>query len=244
MSGKLSNRIAVVTGAAGGIGSDLVLALVKEGVFCVMLDKHAEPSAKLLELLNQERGRYFSVDLTNIQEIDETVDKIYGEFGNIDFLYNVAGIGVYKKLENISVDEWNLSINLNLTAPFYLTKRLLPLMQKSDMSLIFNIGSGMGVYPSPGRSAYCASKFGLRGLTLSLAKEYKNKKTKFQLLTLGSVMTCFGTGGLEKRIDLQKNGKKYLTPESVAEKIVELTLDRESPDEIEFCPAGYEEENK
>lgn len=244
MESRLSNKIAVVTGAAGGIGSALISALAKEGVFCIMIDKHTEPVAKLLELLNQERGKYFSVDLTKPKELNETVDKIAEEFGNIDFLYNVAGIGVYKKLENLSIDEWNLSISLNLTAPFYLTMRLLPLMQKSDIPLVFNIGSGMGVYPSSGRSAYCASKFGLRGLTLSLAKEYKDQKIKFQLLTLGSVMTCFGTGGIEKRMDLQKMGKQYLTPESVADKIVELVLDRKSPDEIEFCPVGYEEENK
>ncbi len=76
-----------------------------------------------------------------------------------------------------------------------------------------------------------------------MAKEFKDDKIKFQLLTLGSVMTSFGDGGIGHRIDLQKTGKRYLTPESVSEKIVDATIDRGSPTEIEFYPEGYKEEN-
>lgn len=233
---ELKGKIAIVTGATGGIGNVLIKNLVEKGIFCIMVDMHESSNSNLA-------GEYYSVNLTDILAIDKFCNEISSKYDKIDFLYNVAGIGIYKKIEDITIDDWNLSIGLNLTAPFYLTKKLIPLLQKSDNPLVFNIGSGMGVLPTAGRSAYCVSKFGLRGLTLSLAKEFKNNKIKFQLLTLGSVMTDFGAGGITLRRDLQNKGKQYLTPESVSEKILEVTIDRNSPTEIEFYPEGYKEEN-
>jgi len=240
---KLKNKIAVVTGACGGIGSALIKRLVENQVFCIMIDINKNLNSDLGLFVNQDKGEYFSIDLTNTQEINKFCSNLSSKFKRIDFLYNIAGVGIYKKIEDLTIEEWNLSLNLNLTAPFYLTKKLINLLQISDAPLVFNVGSGMGVMPTVGRSAYCSSKFGLRGLTLSLAKEFKGKKIKFQLLTLGSVMTGFGTGGVTRKLDLQKIGKNYLTPESVSDKIIRTTLDKDSPSEIEFYPDGYKEEN-
>ncbi len=240
---EINGKIAIVTGAGGGIGSALVKKLTEKGVFCVMVDMHESPNSNLAEMVRENKGEYFSVDLTDISAIEKFCSDVFTKHDKIDFLYNVAGTGIYKKIGDLTVEDWNLSIGLNLTAPFYLTKKLIPLLQKSDNPLVFNIGSGMGVFPTAGRSAYCTSKFGLRGLTLSLAKEFKDGKIKFQLLTLGSVMTSFGNGGIDHRADLQRAGKQYLTPESVSEKIVDATIDRGSPTEIEFYPEGYKEEN-
>ncbi|QQG42222.1 MAG: SDR family oxidoreductase [Candidatus Woesebacteria bacterium] len=240
---ELNGKIAIVTGAGGGIGSALVKKLTEKGVFCIMVDMHESSNSNLVELARENKGEYFSVDLTDIPAIDKFYNDVVAKYDKIDFLYNVAGTGIYKKIGDLTIEDWNLSIGLNLTAPFYLTKKLIPLLQKSDKPLVLNIGSGMGVFPTAGRSAYCASKFGLRGLTLSLAKEFKDDKIKFQLLTLGSVMTGFGDGGVDHKKDLQKTGKQYLTTESVSEKIVGATVDRNSPTEIEFYPEGYKEEN-
>ncbi|KKQ91842.1 MAG: hypothetical protein UT17_C0004G0190 [Candidatus Woesebacteria bacterium GW2011_GWB1_39_10] len=238
-----NGKIAIVTGAGGGIGSALVKKLMENGVFCIMVDMHESPNSNLAGIIDQNKGAYFSVDLTDISGIDKFYDDISVKYDKIDFLFNVAGIGIYKKIGDLTIEDWNHSIDLNLTAPFYLTKKLIYLLQKSDTPVVFNIGSGMGVFPMAGRSAYCASKFGLRGLTLSLANEFKNDRIKFQLLTLGSVMTGFGAGGIDSRLGLQKTGKQYLTPESVSERILEATMDRNSPTEIKFYPEGYREEN-
>jgi len=162
----------------------------------------------------------------------------------VDFLFNIAGIGIYKSIEDLSLDDWQLSMDVNATTPFLMVKYLMPLLKKSSRALVLNIGSGMGVYGSANRAAYCSSKFALRGLSLSLSKEYKDKGVDFCLLTLGSVMTDFGSGGIEKRKKLQREGKKYLSPEDVAEKIVETITSSNKPSEIVFYPKNYESESK
>lgn len=243
MKNKSNKKTAIVTGVHGGIGGRLAKKLTENGIYCIMVDIHGGPSPDLVNIIDQNNGEYFSADLTDSNQIDRLVSAIW-EREKIDYLYNVAGIGVYKSIDDLSLDEWNRSVSLNLTAPFYLTKKVIDLLRKSEAPLVFNVGSGMGVLPSSKRVSYVASKFGLRGLTLSLAKEFENDKIKFQLLTLGSVMTDFGTGGISHRESLQKTGKKYLHPDTVAEKIYELTLDRLSPTEIVFYPDGYEEVNK
>lgn len=238
-----NKKTAVVTGARGGIGSRLVKKLSDNNIYCIMVDIHKEPSPDLSEIISKKNAEYFSADLTDSDEIDRFATGIT-EHGKIDYLYNVAGVGIYKSLEDLTLDEWNKSVSLNLTAPFYLTKKIIGLLKMADYPLVFNVGSGMGVIPSSMRTSYVASKFGLRGLTLSLAKEFQDDKVKFQLLTLGSVMTDFGTGGMPQRENLERGGKKYLHPDDVADKIYELTLDRFSPTEIEFYPEGYIELNK
>lgn len=243
MKNNKHKKTAIVTGAHGGIGSKLIKKLSENGIYCIMVDVHQTPIPDFADILEQKNAEYFSVDLTNPDDIDKFVSGISGH-GKIDYLFNVAGIGIYKTIDDLSLEEWNKSMSLNLTAPFYLTKKIIGMLRQSDSPLVFNVGSGMGVIPSPKRSPYVASKFGLRGLTLSLAKEFDNDKIKFQLLTLGSVMTDFGTGGMSYREDLERNGKKYLYPGTVAEKIYELILDRLSPTEIEFYPEGYKETNK
>jgi short-subunit dehydrogenase len=88
-----------------------------------------------------------------------------------------------------------------------------------ENSLIFNVGSDMGINPTENRTAYCSSKFGLRGLSLCLNKELKKDVC---LLTLGSVMDNFGTGGIKKRKELASKGKKYLKVSQVINKILEV----------------------
>jgi short-subunit dehydrogenase len=193
---NLQNKTAVVTGARGGLGSLLVQALEKEGIICVAIDKE-------------------ECDFTNSKDVEKLCDEIKSKYEKIDFLFNVAGIGIYKNIDDLSIEEWNDSLSINLTAPFILIKTLSP-------EVVINFGSGMGVFPTSGRSAYCASKFGLRGLSLSLSKELKPKNIDVVLLTLGSIMTNFGTGGLALRQDLEKKGKKYLNPSEVIEKVLEI----------------------
>ncbi len=228
---NLKGKIAVVTGSGGGIGSALVERLVEEGVFCILVDKHPD--------LAKEGCVYFQADLTKPEEIDGLVETIASKYQNIDLLYNVAGIGIYKKIEDLSLREWQDSLAINLTSIFILTKELLPLLRKSAGAMVLNFGSGMGVMPSGGKVAYCSSKFGLRGLTLSLAKEFKGRNIDFVLLTLGSVMTNFGTGGIKRRQELENEGKKYLRPEEVVAKVIEITRANQRQPEYILYPPGY-----
>ena len=126
------------------------------------------------------------------------------------------------------------------TSPYFLTQSLLPGLSKSEISLVVNIGSGMGVMPAAGRSVYSSMKFALRGQTLSLAKEFERSKPNFVLMTLGSVLTAFGPMSLdEKKKEMETGGKGYLTPEYVAKKTVEVINDKDREVEYTVYSADY-----
>jgi meso-butanediol dehydrogenase/(S,S)-butanediol dehydrogenase/diacetyl reductase len=222
------NKIAVITGANGSIGKTLAERLRKNGIRCICVDKEGK-----------EDNDFFLSDLSEQRQVMNLLDNLVSKFKKIDYLFNVAGIGIYKDIEDLTISEWNDSLMVNLSAPYILSKGLLPLLKKSDDALIVNIGSGMGVKPSAGRIAYCTSKFGLRGMSLSFSKEFGNSNLKVVLLTLGSVMTNFGTGGLEHRKKLAEAGKKYLTSEDVADKIVEIVKSPDKKPEYFMYPQGY-----
>ena len=120
-----------------------------------------------------------------------------------------------------------------------ITKYFLPLLEKSDISLVLNIGSGAGVIPMKERSLYCATKFAVRGMTLSLAAEYENKKPHFCLITLGSVLTPFANVPLEEKIKKNKNGTAFFTPQWVATKLTEIMQDEKRKVEYILYPSDY-----
>ena len=216
------------------MGSVLARALKKEGVNLILVERELSFLDHLTDLVDGPENAKYECDLSDAGAVAKLTDKIKNDFEKIDLLYNVAGIGIYKNIEDLTIGEWQGSIAVDLTAPFVLTKELIG----NGLAIVVNFGSGMGVVPSAGRSAYCSSKFGLRGLSLSLSKELEN--TDVVLLTLGSVMTNFGTAGIKVREDLEKQGKKYLTPEEVIEKVIEVTRAEKRKAEYVMYPEGYE----
>lgn len=221
-------KTAIVTGANGGIGKILVKKFEEEGIRCVCIDKEGTMD-----------DNFLPCDFTKQEEVENLVNTVTGKFESIDMLINLAGIGIYKNIEDLSLNEWNDSMTINLTSPFILMKGLLPLLKKSGNGIVINFGSGMGVEPTPGRIAYCSSKFALRGLSLTLSKEFKGNNVKMVHLTLGSIMTNFGTGGLELRKKLEKEGKNYLDPNEVVEKVVGIINSSDPEPEYVIYPKGY-----
>lgn len=228
MPKNMDSKVAVVTGATGGIGKIIIKQLKALGVKCISIDMQGTPSSDFL-----------LCDMTKQADIKRVIVKISSKYKSIDLLFNLSGIGIYKNIEDLSVKEWNNSIAINLTAPYILTKGLLPLLKKSDNPIVVSFGSGMGVSPTAGRIAYCSSKFGLRGLSLTLSKEFKDKKVKFVHLTLGSIMTNFGSGGMELRKKLASEGKNYLNPNEVVRKVIDITKTQNPKPEYEIYPEGY-----
>ena len=134
------------------------------------------------------------------------------------------------------------SFAINVSAPFILTKELLPQLQKISNSLILNIGSGAGVIPMKNRSVYCTTKFALRGLSLSLSEEFKGKSPSFCLITLGSTLTSFGVGNaltLEEKREQNKKGSAYFTTEWLANKLIEIIKDDKRTPEVVLYPNNY-----
>lgn len=220
---EIKDKIAIITGANGAIGSNLIQKLKNQGVICISID------------INQE----YSCDFSDVDEVVKLAKLLSDKYPKIDFLYNIAGIGIYKNVKELSIKEWQNTYSINVTAPFIFSKYLLKNLEISKHGMIFNVGSGMGVISAENRSSYCSSKFALRGLSLSLHKEFKNIGVDVCLFTLGSIMTPFGTGGIDKRKELERQGKKYLTVDAVTEKIINITKSELREEEYTMYPEGY-----
>lgn len=235
----LKNKVVVITGATGGIGRKLVKELDKEGARFVLVSKSEEELQNLLKTLNGKDNTYYVCDLSIQEEVVKLAKEIKSKFEYVDILINLAGIGIYKPIEEVSLDDWNSSLNIGLTAPFILTKNIIELLKKNKDSLVLNMGSGAGVIPMAGRSTYCSMKFGLRGLTLSLAEEFKRTKPSFCLITLGSTLTSFGPMSLEEKKENQLKGMAYFTPEWVAKKLAEIIKNDKREIEYTIYPGDY-----
>jgi len=239
---ELAGKTAVVTGATGGIGSVLCKRLNTQGVKLVMLSKNFDK----LERVKEEFGEghhYISYDFTQTQRLEQLVEDIVTKSTQVDMLFNVAGVGVYKNLEDVTLNEWEDSFAINVTTPFFLTKLLMPHIGKSERGLILNVGSGMGKTPQACRSVYCATKYALRGMTLSLSQEFENSHIKFVHVALGSTLTEFGPMSLEDKHRLSSEGKNYLTPDTVADRLVEIIKSDQLDPEIEIYPQNYPDGN-
>jgi short-subunit dehydrogenase len=236
----LKGKVAVLVGASGGIGTEIAKKLIGEGLRLVLVSNSEEKLQSLSNKLGSDNCKYYVCDLTEQTLTIKVAKKIADDYKTVDLLINAAGVGVYKQLEDITIEEWNNSLNINLTSVFIFSKELLKSLESADDSLILNLGSGAGVIPMSGRSAYCSSKFGLRGFTLSLDEEYKRVgKPKFTLITLGSTLTGFGPLGLEEKTKEMENGKSYFTPEWVGQKLIEIIKDENREVEYTLYPGDY-----
>lgn len=235
----LLNKNIIITGSTGGIGRELVKNIDAEGANLILISRSESELQNLSKEL-ESNCTYFACDFSDQNDVENLAKKLSKQFKVIDVLINAAGIGVYKKLEDESLEEWNNSMNINVTSQFLLIKHLSKNLRKSKSSVVLNIGSGAGVIPMAERSIYCATKFAVRGLTLSLAEEYQKSRLEFCLITLGSTLTSFGPMSYEeKKSDMEKGKKAYFTPDWVAKKLISIIKDDDRRVEYTLFPSNY-----
>ncbi|MBP9702725.1 SDR family oxidoreductase [Candidatus Woesebacteria bacterium] len=218
---NLKNKTILITGATGGIGSVLAQKLSDLGANVITIGR------------DQKKVASYHADLADRASRQKLVDTLLSNHTNIDFVIHAAGIAIDKPFSDISQQDWEQSYMINVESPYFITQGLLPILKNSR---IIVIGSKMGVIPTAGRSAYCAHKFALRGLTLALAEEYRDTKILFQHITLGPVMTNFGGRTIMDRQHEAKQGKAFFTPVWVADKLIEIMQDDGHEDEITLFP--------
>lgn len=235
-------KTAVIIGAGGAMGGRIAKLLKESEIKLILIEKEKSMLESVIDFLDGDKTIIYECDMSNLSKVEKIADEIAINFPKIDILINASGVGIYKNIKDLEIKEWEDSININLNSPFILIKKMINSLQNSKQGVVINFGSGMGVIPKAGRIAYCTSKFGLRGMSLTLSKEYKNQGIDFVLLTLGSIMTNFGTGGMGKREELALKGKKYLDPDVVAKKIIDIMGDDNRQDEYVIYPEGYENE--
>jgi meso-butanediol dehydrogenase/(S,S)-butanediol dehydrogenase/diacetyl reductase len=164
MAGRLEGKVAIVTGGGRGIGAGITARFIEEGATVVTVQRNAPPS----EMLG-ERTFFLKADLSSSHDITDAIEWTVREFGGLDVLVNNAGIMFEKTVEEMSEEDWDQMMSINLKAPFLLTKASVPHMRRRGGGSIINIGSIEGLASNPGHPAYSASKAGIHGFTAAVA---------------------------------------------------------------------------
>ena len=173
-SDKLKGKAAVVTGGGRGIGRAIATRLAVAGADTMVADIDGKRAEKTADELSAKYRKSISMqlDVTQERSADALVRMALEEFGKVDILVNNAGIMFRTRILDISLDEWNSTLSVNLTGPFLLTKAVLPVMKKNSYGRIVNISSSAGRSVSTlGGAHYTASKAALLGFTRAAAKE-------------------------------------------------------------------------
>jgi 3-oxoacyl-[acyl-carrier protein] reductase len=196
VSAEFEKKVALVTGGARGIGLSIAEALVREGA-SVFICGHNPATLKMalgrLHALRGEGGAEGAVaDIRHYEECRSVVHGAAKRFGRLDILVNNAGIGIFKRLDELTVEEWDATIQTNLSGVFYCCREGIPLMRQHDGGHIFNISSLLAIHGVAGGSAYCASKFGVNGLSEAMMQDVRYDNIRVTTIMPGSVATDFG----------------------------------------------------
>lgn len=219
MAQSLKGKIAYVTGAGRGIGKAVAVALAKEGVNVGLFARTEESLKKVKEEIEAlgVKAAYATVDVASLEEVERAIDKVTKELGAADILINNAGIGGFATLLDMDPVQWKKIIDVNIMGTYYVTRTVLPQLIEKNRGDIINISSTNGLNGAATSSAYSASKFGVIGLTESLAQEVRRNNIRVTALTPSTVATDLA---LNTNLIAENNDQKYIQPEDIAEVIV------------------------
>lgn len=213
---QLTNKTAIITGAGKGIGRSIAIALAKEGVNLGLIARTATDLESLQNSLQTEYSvKVFmaTADISIQQEAEAAVLKLQEQLGSVDILINNAGIAQFGTLMDMEPSTWERIIQVNLMGAYYVTRAALPFMLEQNRGDIINVASTAGERGFATGSAYCASKFGLLGLTESLLQEVRKSNIRVVALTPSTVATDLAVNAGLKIGDEDR----MMQPEDVAE---------------------------
>jgi 3-oxoacyl-[acyl-carrier protein] reductase len=224
---KLAGKVALVTGAAQGIGKAVALLLARNGADIVVSDinlEKAEETAKEVQALGR-KALATKVDVATLGDVEKMVEAILAQFGKVDILVNNAGIARDKLILRMSEDDWDAVLNINLKGTFNCTKAVVRHMSKQKSGKIVNIASVVGEMGNAGQGNYAASKAGVIGFTKTIAREFAKRGINVNAIAPGYIETPMTDAlpdkakeELKRLIPMDRLGK----PEDVAEAVLFL----------------------
>ena len=231
----MKNKVIVVVGATGGIGSALTRKAANAGARLVLVARDKDKLATLAEELSGEVA-IISTDITKPEQVDALFKQVIVEFGQIDALVNAAGAGVMKPYSNLESADLDAMLDVNLKGSFYTCQAAAELMQERKSGHICNVVGILGKHSMPMASAYCASKYAVVGFSKCMAEELKRFGVKFTLFYFGGVDSPFWDN-----VSLKVDRKKMLTTETAASAILyALAADPQAvPMEINIQPESH-----
>jgi NAD(P)-dependent dehydrogenase (short-subunit alcohol dehydrogenase family) len=186
---RFTRKVAIVTGAASGIGRATAIRLASEGARVACVDRDAKGLRATVKELPAGRGKAYTCDLLAPEAITKVVKAVVKDFGRIDVLCNIAGIGHFSYDEEESLEWWNRIIGVNLTGTFLMSQAVLPHLKKSKGAIV-NCASTAGTNAQPLSSAYSASKGGVISLTQTMAITNGKAGVRVNAIAPGGVNTA------------------------------------------------------
>ncbi|RXG15363.1 hypothetical protein DSM03_102407 [Leeuwenhoekiella aestuarii] len=232
---KFKNKVALITGGTKGIGRGVAEALLELGMNVAITSRTITAAEKAAEELNKNgKGKALGVkaDVRSMESQIQAVDAVIAEFGQIDVLVANAGLGHFASIEDMTVDQWQETIDTNLTGVFYSVKASLNALKQSK-GYIFTISSLAGTNFFANGSAYNASKFGLTGFSQAIMLDLRQDDIKVSTIMPGSVATHFNGNEPTNKDDWK------IQSEDIGELVVDLLKmnPRTLPSKIEVRPS-------
>lgn len=224
----LTGKVAVVTGGASGIGGAIAEAYVAKGAVVAILDLEEEAAAQQAERIGGG-SRGFGCDVSDPDAVQAAVDRVFEEWGRIDILVNSAGVVMLAPAEELNVSAWTTTLAVNLNGTFYVSQSVGKRMLEAGSGRIINLASQAASVALFEHAAYCASKFGVVGLTKVLASEWAGRGVTVNTISPTVVLTDLGRKAWEgPKGDALKGlipTGRFALPEEVAATAVFLASD-------------------
>nr|WP_263325163.1 3-oxoacyl-ACP reductase FabG [Neobacillus sp. Marseille-Q6967] len=203
---RLKDKVAIITGAANGIGLTASEVFAREGAKVAMADFNIEQGENSAQILREQgyEVTFFQVNVVDRTSVDLMVEKVQALYGKIEILINNAGITKDAMLSKLSVEDFQAVLDVNLTGVFHCTQAVLPVMITNGKGKIINTSSVSGVYGNVGQTNYAATKAGVVGMTKTWAKELGRKGINVNAVAPGFIETGMTAKVPEKILDQMK----------------------------------------
>lgn len=236
---SLEQKIAMITGAASGIGLATARRLAEAGANVAMLDIDEISGKEAVREVRKIGGqaKFYRCDVTSNSDCKKTAEDVYKEFGKIDILFNNAGVIKRKNAVDLSEEEWDLVLNVNLKAVYLLSHHVIPYMIRNGGGRIINTGSGWGLRGGADAAAYCTAKGGVVNLTRAMAIDFGKQNIRVNCVCPGDTDTPLLH---EEALQLGKDVKEFMrkaaerplqrvgVPDDIANAVLYLASDMSS----------------